>query len=258
MATDEALMTPDNVDAEDRNEFYRAALSVLTGSGLPFMVGGSYAFERLTGIARKTKDIDIFVLPKDCRRVLEVLGTAGYGVELTDPSWLAKAFHHRHLLDIVFNSGNGMCPVDEEWFTHAPEDEVLGVPVKLGPVEESIWQKAFIMERERYDGADVMHLMLHCGRTLNWERLQWRFGEHWEVLLSHLILFQYAFPGESDIVPHWLMRMLLSRKSGADLAEARTERLCRGTLLSRYQFQSDIESGDYRDARLIVSWGEAA
>src|SRR4051794_26816312 len=178
MAAHDALMTPDNVDAEERNEFYRSALSVLSGSGVPFMVGGSYALERLTGIARKTKDIDIFVLPRDCRRVLDVLGTAGYGVELHDPSWLAKAFHHRHLLDIVFNSGNGLCPVDEEWFEHAAEAEVLGVRVKLGPVEESIWQKAYIMERERFDGADVIHLILHCGRTLDWERLLRRFGEN--------------------------------------------------------------------------------
>ena len=26
-------------------------------------------------------------------------------------------------------------------------------------MEESLWQKAFIMERERYDGADVAHLL---------------------------------------------------------------------------------------------------
>jgi hypothetical protein len=222
------------------------------------MVGGSYALERLTGIARKTKDIDIFVLPRDCRRVLDVLGTAGYGVELRDPSWLAKAFHHKHLLDIVFNSGNGICPVDEEWFEHAPEDEVLGVPVKLGPVEESLWQKAYIMERERYDGADVIHLLLHCGRTMDWERLLRRFGENWQVLLTHLILFQFSFPSETGIVPRWVMRTLISRMNAADLPEARTERLCRGTLLSRYQYRTDIESGDYRDARLIASWEEAA
>src|SRR5689334_15606868 len=94
------LMTPDNVDADERNEFYRSALSLLSGSGVRFLVGGSYAFERYTGIARKTKDMDIFVLPRDCRKALFILGSAGYGVEMTDPTWLAKAFHHRHLLDI--------------------------------------------------------------------------------------------------------------------------------------------------------------
>src|SRR5438094_5874042 len=111
-------MPPAPLHPETR-AFYVRAIQGLRDGSVPFLVGGAYAFERYTGIARKTKDIDIFVLARDCRRVLAVLGNAGYGVELTDASWLAKAFHHRHLLDIVFNSGNGACPVDDEWFAHA-------------------------------------------------------------------------------------------------------------------------------------------
>src|SRR4051812_27400187 len=98
MQSETPLMTPDNVDPEERNEFYRAAMSTLADAGARFMVGGSYAFERYTGIARKTKDIDLFVLSGDCRRILHILSAAGYGVELTDPNWLAKAFHQRHLM----------------------------------------------------------------------------------------------------------------------------------------------------------------
>jgi len=251
-------MTPDNVDADERNEFYRAALSLLSGAGARFMVGGSYAFERYTGIARKTKDIDIFVLARDCRRILHILGSAGYGVEMTDPSWLAKAFHHRHLLDIVFNSGNGICPVDDEWFEHAPDAEVLGVRVKLGPVEESIWQKSFIMERERYDGADVAHLILFCGRGLDWERLIWRFAENWPVLLTHLLLFQYSYPGEVDAIPRWVMRNLLGRVGMNGISGEPGDKLCRGTILSRYQYLGDIRNGGYRDARLATARLEAA
>ena len=58
---------------------------------------------------------------------------------------------------MIFSSGNGVATVDDEWFAHAPEGEVLGLPVRLVPAEEMIWSKAFIMERERFDGADIMH-----------------------------------------------------------------------------------------------------
>jgi hypothetical protein len=44
--------------------------------------------------------------------------------------------------------------VDDLWFAHATPGDVLGIPVRLCPPEEMIWSKAFIMERERYDGAD--------------------------------------------------------------------------------------------------------
>ena len=30
--------------------------------------------------------------------------------------------------------------------------------------EKIILTKAFVMERERYDGADIAHLLLHCAR----------------------------------------------------------------------------------------------
>ena len=64
------------------------------------------------------------------------------------------------------------------------------------PVEEMIWSKAFLMERERFDGADVLHLMRARQKEINWPRLLSRFGEHWRVLLSHLVLFPYVYPNE--------------------------------------------------------------
>ena len=36
------------------------------------------------------------------------------------------------------------------------------MPGPLIPAEEMIWSKAFIMERERYDGADVAHILRAC------------------------------------------------------------------------------------------------
>jgi hypothetical protein len=43
-----------------------------------------------------------------------------------------------------------------------------------------IWSKAFIMERERFDGADVMHLIHENANRLDWNRLLERFGQHGE------------------------------------------------------------------------------
>ena len=72
---------------------------------------------------------------------------------------------------MIFSSGNGIAVVDEQWFEHATEGEVLGVQVLVAPPEESLWSKAFVMERERYDGADVAHIILAVGDRLDWRRL---------------------------------------------------------------------------------------
>ena len=97
-----------------------------------------------------------------------MLADAGFATELTFPHWLGKAYAGDRFIDLIFSAGNGVAAVDDLWFAHAPPGEVLGVPVRLCPPEEMIWSKAFIMERERYDGADVAHLILACGRELDW------------------------------------------------------------------------------------------
>jgi hypothetical protein len=240
----------DALDPEEL-EFFVHSLTLLNEASIPYLVGGAYAMERYTGIVRRTKDIDVFVQAHDCERVLEVLGDAGYGVELTDPMWLAKAFHEGYLLDIIFSSGNGLCGVDHLWFAHACRDEVLGIDVRLCPPEEMLWQKMYIMERERYDGADVAHLIRARGARLDWHRLLRRMDPHWELLLSHLILFDFVYPGSRHLVPSWVREQLVERlqdKLAAPVPED-DRRLCQGTLISRYQYLPDLHEWGYRDAR---------
>jgi hypothetical protein len=77
--------------------------------------------------------------------------------------------------------------VNDRWFERARQAEVFGTAVRLSAPEEIIWMKAYIMERERYDGADVAHLFWHCAAPMDWEHLLRIFGPDWRVLLSHLI-----------------------------------------------------------------------
>ena len=151
---------------------------------------------------------------------------------------------------MIFCSGNGVAVVDDEWYAHAVDEEVLGVPVKLCPAEEMIWSKSMIMERERYDGADVAHLFRHCSGLLNWERLVRRFGSHWRVLLSHLILFGFIYPGERALVPSGVMRELVNRLLAEFDVPTRDSKVCQGTLLSRAQYLVDVDEWGYEDARI--------
>ena len=88
--------------------FYRAMIEALRCRGLPFLVGGAYAFARYTGIERHTKDFDIFVPEEDVDRVMLALGSAGCATELTFPHWLGKAYCGEDFIDVIFSSGNGL------------------------------------------------------------------------------------------------------------------------------------------------------
>src|SRR5688572_21018366 len=114
-------------------DFYASALHRLKAARVPFMVGGAYALHRFTGVARKTKDLDVFVKPGDLDRALSVLATTGIRTEVTASHWLGKAICGELFVDVIFNSGNGVAAVDDEWLAHAVDGRVLGVDVKLTP-----------------------------------------------------------------------------------------------------------------------------
>jgi hypothetical protein len=229
--------------------FYRRALTALGDARMEFLVGGAYAFARYTGIERHTRDLDVFVRRRDCPQALRVLAQAGCRTDVPFPHWLAKAHCGADYVDVIFSSGNGVAVVDDAWFTHAVSDTVIDVPVQLCPVEEMIWSKAFISERERHDGADVIHLLHARAEQLDWTRMVARFAEHWRVLLGHLILFGFVYPGERHRLPAAVLRQLLERLDGELEGPAATDRVCQGTLLSRAQYLVDIERRGYRDAR---------
>ena len=69
------------------------------------------------------------------------------------------------------------------------------------------------------------------------------------MLLSHLILFGYIYPGERARIPIAVMEELI-RRLQSEANKAGPEELCRGTLLSRQQYLVDIREWGFRDARL--------
>jgi hypothetical protein len=244
-------------------DFYQSALRYLRQAGIEFLVGGAYSFARHTGIERHTKDFDIFLRPADCPRALETLAAAGYATQMVFPHWLGKAKSGDNCLDIIFGSGNGVARVDDGWFAHAIADRVVQTQVLLCPVEETIWSKAFVMERERFDGADIAHLIRASGRKIDWPRLIERFGPHWRVLLAHLTLFDFIYPGERDCVPPGVIQALLDRMRH-ERQQPAAPGVCQGTLVSRTQYLVDIEHWGYADARVgymtpaeIAIWTDA-
>ena len=240
--------------APEEIEARSTAIQRLTEAGIPLMVGGAYAYGQYTGIYRDTKDLDLFLRKSDAARALEILAQDGWRTERTFEVWLYKGFKGEWYVDLIFSSGNGIAGVDEEWFVHARRAEVFGHSVLLVPPEEMIWSKAFVLERERYDGADVAHLFRSCAKGMDWRRLLRRFDRYWEVLLAHLLLFQFAYPCDRSAVPDAVVSELLERARRSMGAGDWESRICRGDLLSAVNYQVDIRDWGYSSGR---RWDEA-
>lgn len=246
-----ALLCPiDTPPSEATRRFYLGTVEALGSAGVPFLVGGAYALARHTGIERYTKDFDIFVRRADLERVEGAFAASGCTFERFSPHWLAKAIQGEDFVDIIWSSGNGVAAVDDAWFEHAVAGEIWGVPVRFCAAEEMVWSKGFIMERERFDGADVLHLLHEQAHRLDWPRLLDRFGEHWRVLLAHLTLFGFVYPQRRASIPDWLMAELFRRLRREQRQPPPRHAVCRGTLLSRCQYATDVARWGYRDGRL--------
>ncbi len=230
---------------------YERLLDALRDGGVPFLVGGSMAIVHHTGVERAMKDLDLFLRPRHVETALRTLEEAGFETERTHPHWLGKAHAGGHVIDLIFNSGNGVGEVDDAWFTHAKDAVLFGRGVQVVPAEELIWTKLFVMERERYDGADVAHLMRDVSHALDWRRLRDRVGPHWRVLLSHLVLFGFIYPGEQARIPAWLLDELTQKLWHDTHSRPTPARICRGTLLSRQQYLHDVLHDGYTDARAV-------
>lgn len=237
------LHAPDDLRAA---EVYRSIIWNLREAGIPYLVGGTYALEHHADLVRETKDLDLFIRRADWSRIGETLAPHGINTELIYSHWLGKAFDAGHFVDMIFAGGNGLIEVDDDWLTHGVPSVILEVPVHLAPPEEMIWSKSFVQERERYDGADVAHILRKSGPALDWMRLLRRFGSHAPVLLSQLLLFRFAYPDHRQTVPEWVMDELWRRARGEEDLPAW---LCRGTLLSREQYLVAVAQWGYHDAR---------
>jgi hypothetical protein len=243
---------------EAEREVYRSGLETLNRAGVPYVVSGLYAINVYTGVYRETKDLDLLLEPENVVPAAECLKEAGFTVKLVEPHWLAKALDNGAQIDLIFGMANGIGFIDDRWYRHSRPAILAAVPVRIAPPEELIWHRLFIGERHRFDMADVVHLILHLGRDLDWDRLLDRVGPNWRLLASQLHFFDYVYPQHRDHIPGTVRNRLreLEREGVPTDAEEEARRpgeerpLCRGTMLSRFSFVIDVDEWGFRDARV--------
>jgi hypothetical protein len=231
---------------EAAHTFYREALGLLKESGVDFMLGGAFAFFHYTGIYRDTKDLDVFCKGSDYPRILKFFSDRGFRIELTDIRWLAKIYKGEYFIDLIFDTVNNICTVDDTWFEHAERGEFAETPVLFLSAEELIWCKIYVQNRERFDGADVNHIILKAGTRLDWKRLLNRLDPHWHLLLSQIIIFQFVYPSDyASIIPRWLFDELIARANSQYDIPSSQAHICRGPLIDQTQYGVDIKEWNY-------------
>lgn len=183
----------------------------------------------------------------DFARILDHFARAGFAVRTEDRRWLGKICRGEDFVDLIFASPEGVMRIDDRWFEGTERLEIFGTEAQIIGPTELLWSKMFLQHRDRYDGADVMHLILRQHDRIDWRRLLSEIEPFWEALLVHLVNFRFVYPGERDRVPGWLIRELVERV-GRQLDEpAPRTNVCRGRLYSLPDYEVDVKEWGFAD-----------
>lgn len=175
---------------------------------LHFAFGGAFAVATYTGKWRDTKDMDLYILPTDREKMIDVLTESGlsdyFPVKDYDRSWIYRAHQGDVIVDTIWSMANHRTDVDVNWLTRGPLVEFGQDQVRVIPAEELIWSKLYVLQKDRCDWPDIMNLIHATGPALDWKRLRNRLEDDQPLLEAVLRVFQWLAPERAAELPAWL------------------------------------------------------
>jgi hypothetical protein len=205
---------PENTTAlipEEQWSVYRQVIARAREGGIRFAVGGGLAVSVYTGHWRPSKDLDIYVLRQDRETMIEITRNVGlvdyYEQRPYDRTWIYRSCSPEAIVDVMWAMANHRAPVDEDWLCGG-EAGVNGEKVRLVPVEEMIWDKLYVLQRDRCDWPEALKLIYAAGHALDWEHLTRRVGEDLPLLAGAVSVFRWLCPGRARLFPAWIWERL--------------------------------------------------
>lgn len=186
-------------------EVYQRVMQEARGLGVTFAFGGAFATAVYTGELRNTKDFDFYVLPSERGAMIDATRRAGltdYFNRLQyDRSWIYRASDGDVLVDVIWAMANQRAEVDVAWLSRGPLVEIRGERVRAIPLEELVWSKLYVLQRERTDWGDVLNLIAAQAASIDWDHLLGRVGDDAPLLAAVLGIFAWLTPSRAQAVP---------------------------------------------------------
>jgi hypothetical protein len=191
---------------------YQEAIDLVSAAGADFMLGGGFAQATFTKRWRSTKDIDLYIRPEMREPVLRALSRAGFADYYSrlpyDRQWIYRSTKRDVLVDVMWSMANQRAVVDASWFEHAHTITIKDREVKVLPMEEFLWCKLYIVQRDRCDWVDIFNLLYSHGPNLDWRRLIARVEDDWPLLQGLLAVYSWLHPEKARELPHSVFEQL--------------------------------------------------
>jgi hypothetical protein len=195
----------DSLIPAEQWDVYRCALDRANAQGLQYALGGGLAVGLYTGRPRNTKDLDIYIRPGDAKRVIAMMTECGlsdyFDTKPYDRTWIYRGYRDDTIVDAIWAMANKRAFVDDTWLTTGPMIQIFDRQIRVMPIEELIWSKLYVLQRDRCDWPDVLNLINSAGPHLNWPHLLERVAEDLPLLKSVLSIFAWVSPQRAASIP---------------------------------------------------------
>lgn len=186
-------------------DVYQRVIHEARAAGVRFALGGAFATAVYTGELRNTKDLDLYIHPEDCDRMKGAISGAGLGDYFDrlpyDRSWIYRGSRDEVIVDAIWAMANLRAYVEPSWLTDGPEVTIRGERLRAIPIEELIWCKLYILQRERSDWCDVFNLIDARAESIKWEHLLARLSDDEPLLAGALSVFGWLAPDRAHDIP---------------------------------------------------------
>jgi hypothetical protein len=195
------------IPEEDWQLYYRV-ISKAQEQGIDFALGGGLAFSEYAKRLRNTKDLDLFLCPEDSDRMIQIVREAGfedyYDQQPYERHWIFRGYRDGVIIDVIWMMANHHTDVDRGWLKRGKLINVRGTEMRLIPVEELVWAKLFVMQRERCDWPDLLNVLAAEAKWVDWERLLDRLGDEKFLLGGLMNVFRWMCPRVAAELPEWI------------------------------------------------------
>ena len=186
-------------------EVYRRVMEEARSAGVRFAFGGAFATGVYTGDLRNTKDFDFYILPQQRDAMIQATRRAGlhdyYDTLPYDRAWIYRASTDGIIVDAIWAMANLRTEVEERWISAGPEVKLRGESIRAIPIEDLIWSKLYVIQRERCDWGDVLNLIDAQTGTIAWDQLIDRMGEDAPLLAGVLAIYAWLAPERVALIP---------------------------------------------------------
>jgi len=190
---------------EEEWQVYHRVMQEARSLGVTFAFGGAFATAVYTGELRNTKDFDFYVLPSERETMMEATRRAGLADHFErlhyDRSWIYRASEGDVLVDVIWAMANQRTEVDASWLSRGPRVEIRGERLCAIPIEELIWSKLYVLQRDRTDWGDVLNLIAAQAGAIDWKHLLNRLGPDTPLLAAALAIFAWLTPSRAQAIP---------------------------------------------------------